>query len=75
MNLVAANVNWRIRSALAISAVLQRRLRKTVHGERETDYVPPNTRFFPARYFLTVNGTENWVFSHIIFSTPPPEGF
>ena len=28
-----------------------------------------------ARYFLTVNGTENWVFSHFSFSTPPPESF
>ena len=28
-----------------------------------------------SRYFLTVNGTENPVFSHIIFSTPPPVGF
>ena len=25
-------------------------------------------------YFWTVNGTENWVFSHMIFSTPPPAG-
>ncbi len=28
-----------------------------------------------SRYFLTVNGTENPAFSHIIFSTPPPAGF
>src|SRR5258706_15165605 len=26
-------------------------------------------------YFLTVNGTENWVLSHIIFNRPPPDGF
>ena len=32
-------------------------------------------RLVSTRYFLTVNGTENWVFSHIIFSTPPPDGF
>jgi hypothetical protein len=26
-------------------------------------------------YFCTVNGVENAVLSHIIFNTPPPEGF
>ena len=61
--------------AEGLSAVQNLSVFPTVHGERETDYVLPNTRFFPARYFLTVNGSENPVFSHIIFSTPPPDGF
>ena len=26
-------------------------------------------------YFFTVNGTENWVFSHISLMMPPPAGF
>jgi hypothetical protein len=26
-------------------------------------------------YFCTVNGVENAVLSHIIFNSPPPEGF
>jgi predicted ATP-dependent serine protease len=33
MNLVAANVNWRTRRALAISAVSQRRLQLSVRGQ------------------------------------------
>ena len=33
------------------------------------------SRLVLRRYFLTVNGTEKPVFSHIIFSKPPPDGF
>ena len=42
-------------------------------SERDPNSVATN--YSDDRYFLTVIGAENWVFSHIILSVPPPAGF
>src|SRR4051812_47182981 len=51
------------RASAAAARTANARLRQECINRMDVRYV---------RYFFTVNGAENCVFSHIIFSVPPP---